>query len=101
MNRSRRKELRMLIREINGAKSDEELSKCIEVLDSILWDEQNYYDNIPENLQFSDRATVSEEAIDNIEEALENLNEALNCEDKYEFMGCIEKAVDRIDYATF
>ena len=99
MNKSRRLELRKLIRAINSAQSDNDLDNCINTLDGILWDEQNYYDNIPENLQYSERATTSEEAIENIEAALECLNEALNCEDKYEFINYIKNAIDYIDSA--
>ena len=79
--------------------NDEGLSGCINTLESILWDEQNYYDNIPENLQYSQRAETSEGAINSIEEALEYLNEALNCDDKYEFMNDIKEAIDCIDNA--
>lgn len=99
MNKTRRLELRKLTRKINNVQSNEDLDNCINTLDSILWDEQNYYDNIPENLQYSERATTSEEAIENIEEALECLNESLNCEDKYEFMNYIHNAIDYINDA--
>jgi predicted RNase H-like HicB family nuclease len=99
MNKLRRLELRKIIRTINNARNDSDLDNCINTLDGILWDEQNYYDNIPENLQYSERATTSEEAIENIEEALEYLNEAISCEDKYEFMNDIKKAIDCIDSA--
>ena len=99
MNKPRRLELRKLMRQINGASNDESLNNCINILESILWDEQNYYDNIPENLQYSQRAETSEEAINNMEESLEYLNEAINCDDKYEFMDYIRKAIDCIDNA--
>jgi predicted RNase H-like HicB family nuclease len=101
MNKSRRLWLRKLIKEINTVYDDDDLKGCIDTLENILDDEQNYYDNIPENLQYSQCAETSEEAINNIEEALECLNEALNCDDKYEFMSCIREAVDYIDNATF
>lgn len=42
-------------------------------LESIRDDEQDYYDNIPENLQESERAMASEEAIDYLESSLDNL----------------------------
>ena len=99
MNKSRRQELRKLIREINAVNNDTALSDCINTLDNILWDEQSYYDNIPENLQYSERATTSEEAIENIEEAIGCLNEALDCEDKYEFKNHIDDAINYIDDA--
>ena len=99
MNKARRLELRKLIKNIRSVQEDSTLNNCINTLDNILWDEQSYYDNIPENLQYSERATISEEAIENIEEALELLNDALNCEDKYEFMNYIQRAIDCINSA--
>lgn len=39
-------------------------------LQSILEEEQEYFDNIPENLQESERAQQSEKAISNLEEAI-------------------------------
>lgn len=101
MNKPRRQELRNLTKEINRSGDSNGLTNCINTLENILWDEQNYYDNIPENLQYSQRAEASEEAIENIEEALSCLNEALNCEDKYDFMSCIKEAIDFINDAIF
>ena len=70
MNKERRKELSNLVRNI---------SDLHEKLNSILEDEQNYYDNMPENLQCSSRADESEEAIEMMEEALEHLKNANEC----------------------
>lgn len=99
MNKSRRLELRKLTKKIISVQNDKSLNSCINILDNILWDEQSYYDNMPENLQYSQRGENSEEAISNMEEALEYLNEALNCEDKYEFMNHIHSTIDCIDNA--
>lgn len=101
MNKSRRQELRNLTRGIHNVSDSDGLNDCINTLENILWDEQNYYDNIPENLQYSQRAETSEEAIEKIEEALECLQEALNCEDKYDFIGYIKEAIDFINDAIF
>ena len=68
MNNTRRKELKMWIKKIDGLKDD---------LGYILSDEQDYYDNIPENLQSSLHATSSEEAIEGIEEAMEIIDEVI------------------------
>lgn len=64
MNRERRKALRQWNRKAEELKSE---------LEGILWDEQDYYDNIPENLQFSERAEASEEAIGQMEDAIDDL----------------------------
>ena len=101
MNKARRLELRMLIKKLNAILNDENLNDCIDILDNILWEEQGYYDNIPENLQYSERAMNSEEAISNMEEALECLNSALSCEDKYEFKNYINNSINYINNAIF
>lgn len=69
MNKERRRQLRQWSKKA-GILKDE--------LESILWDEQNYYDNIPENLQYSSRAEDSEEAIGYMEEAIEVFGEAID-----------------------
>lgn len=69
MNKERRKQLREWNRKADELKNE---------LENILWDEQYYYDNIPENLQCSSRAEDSEEAIECIESVIENIDEAIN-----------------------
>ena len=68
MNKDRRNQLMLWCHKAEELKDD---------LESILWDEQNSYDNIPENLQYSTRATESEQAIDDLEDAVDILNEAI------------------------
>ena len=68
MNRERRKQLRKLSAKVDDLKCE---------LESILWDEQDYYDNIPENLQYSARATESEDAIEKMEDAISCFEEAI------------------------
>lgn len=67
MNKQRRKELDTLYRKIEDLMQD---------LTSVLDEEQEAYDNIPENLQESDRGQAMYEAIDNLESALSSLGEA-------------------------
>ena len=58
-----------------------EISQHIEAsachLRDILGEEQEYYDNMPENLQGSTRGMESEEAQSNIESAIESLEDAM------------------------
>ena len=68
MNNERRKALRKWNKRAEELKSN---------LEDILWDEQNSYDNLPENLQFSERAEAMEEAIGLIEEAIEGFGEVI------------------------
>ena len=47
-------------------------------LNGLLDEEQDYYDNIPENLQSSLKADISQDAIEELEEAISNLNDAID-----------------------
>lgn len=68
MNKVRRANIKETVDLIERVKS---------VLESILDEEQEYYDNIPENLQTSQRVEDSEDAISNLEDAISNLEEAI------------------------
>ena len=70
-----------MLSRLNRAKAEAErkrghLYAWINILDNLKDEEQDYYDNIPENLQYSQRAEDSEAAIDNLDEALDLLNDA-------------------------
>lgn len=47
-------------------------------LNKIKGDEEYSYDNIPENLQGTLRASFSEDAINSLDEAIENINNAID-----------------------
>jgi hypothetical protein len=68
MNNNRRKQLRQWNEKIENLRAE---------LEDILYDEQEYYDNIPENLQCSSRAEDSEIAIECLEEAIEIIDEII------------------------
>ena len=55
----------------------EQIDKVKGQLQSILDDEQMYFDNMPENLQSSMRASDSEEAIGNMEDVIEKMDEII------------------------
>lgn len=67
MNKARRKQIQEAIRRIE------------DLVQRILSDEQDAYDNMPENLQSSYRGMDSEEAQENLEAAIEALEEAIAC----------------------
>lgn len=69
MNNTRRKQLRKWLEDMEEIKSE---------LETIVDDEQDYYDNIPENLQGSQRACDSEESIDQMNEAISSIEEAIS-----------------------
>lgn len=69
MNNVRRKELRSIITEIETVKTR---------LDSVLSDEQDAFDNLPEGLQCSMRGEDMEETIDAMESACDSLDEVID-----------------------
>lgn len=67
MNKARRKQIEELI---------EKLFVCYELVEEIAGDERDYYDNMPENLQDSERGMRAEEVAGMLEEARDSLDEA-------------------------
>ena len=65
MNKQRRQKIRDVRKEIEN---------CKENLQKILDEEQDYFDNMPENLQGSLRGSESEDAIDIMEKGVEELD---------------------------
>ena len=69
MNKQRRKQIQDNINALESIKSR---------LEDILADEEDYFENIPENLQSSMRAETSEEAIDVLTEAIDAIEECMD-----------------------
>lgn len=65
MNRARRKELSHAIELIEQAR---------EILEAVMEEEQEAFDNLPESLQNSERGETMEEYIGVIEETIDNLD---------------------------
>jgi hypothetical protein len=101
MNKARRKELSDVIRGLNTIQDKDDLYSWINTLDSIKDDEQDYYDNIPENLQYSQRAEDSEQAIECMEEALDMLNEVYDADEFDKNSELIQEAIDKIEEARW
>ncbi|AXH69003.1 hypothetical protein SCHNAPSIDEE_53 [Microbacterium phage Schnapsidee] len=73
MNAGRRKEIQALISKLEDLKT---LKDEIESgLETVRDEEQEYYDNMPEGLQQSDRGYKAEEAASNLTEALGQLQD--------------------------
>ena len=68
MNKQRRQKIR-------NVKND--IEKCINYLQCLLDEEQDYFDNMPENLQGSMRGSDSEEAVDIMESCIEDLEKVV------------------------
>ena len=69
MNKDRRNKISKLIDELDS------ISQLLEELED---EEQECLDNMPENLQDSERCQAMNNAIDSIDSALEYLNESIN-----------------------
>lgn len=101
MNKARRKELGMVIVNLNQMQDKGDLYNCIYDLENLKDEEQEYYDNIPENLQCSQRAEDSEASIDNMEEALDLLNELYDADEFDKDSELIQGAIDKIEEAQW
>lgn len=69
MNRYRRKDLREISAQV------EELRDALE---TIKGDEEEYLENMPQNLQGSERYETAEEAVSNMEDAISSLEDAIS-----------------------
>lgn len=69
MNKQRRKMINANVNALETIKS---------TLENILADEQEYFDNMPENLQGSIRGMDSEDAISILEDAVEKLEDCID-----------------------
>jgi hypothetical protein len=89
MNKNRRQQLREWK---NKATLWEEQGEALKSeLGSICYDEEMYFDGMPENLQGSTNGMNSEEAIDKMNEAIECLDNAIECVNEAE--ECIEEII--------
>lgn len=68
MNNARRKKIRTIA---------EQLGEIMTELEMLKDEEEEYLNNIPENLQSSERYELAENAIDDIDSACDNLDEAI------------------------
>ena len=96
MNKMRRKDLMGVIKELRACRDNDDIYAVINHLENIRDDEESYYDNIPENLQSSQRAYDSEDAIDKMNDALDFLNKAYESNDDDKIKDLVRKAIDKI-----
>ena len=57
----------------------EMLRTALGIVSDVRDDEQDAIDNLPENLQESERCTAMEDAVDELEEAIDNIESAIEC----------------------
>ncbi len=54
------------------------LQEALSILETARDEEQEYYDNMPESLQGSERGEAAEQAVSNLEDACSNLEDAIS-----------------------
>lgn len=69
MNKQRRKELDRIIEDIDSLK---------ERVDELYSEEEEYKENMPENMHCGDKYYASEEAIESMQSCIESLDEAVS-----------------------
>ena len=69
MNGKRRKYLQRIIDQLEVLKSN---------LEDLQSEEENYRDNIPENMQYGEKCEKADAACDNISDAVDNMEEAIS-----------------------
>lgn len=73
MNNTRRKDISDIITKLADLEALK--SEIQEALENVRDEEQEYYDNMPEGLQGSDRGYAAESAISNLEDAISMLED--------------------------
>ena len=69
MNKPRRRNLQGII---------DQLEKLKDSLEELMYDEEEYRDNMPENMQGGERYEAAEMACDNLSDAVSNLEDAIS-----------------------
>ncbi len=69
MNNTRRKQL---------SKAEKMLDEARAIIEDCRDEEQDYFDNIPENMQDGERAQISEAAIECMDTAIDSLEEVID-----------------------
>lgn len=72
MNKARRKQIEAVKDKIADAQAL--IAEIMEEVESIRDEEQDYLDNIPENLQASERYDAAEESVSNLDNACDELS---------------------------
>lgn len=78
MNKVRRKRIASVIETLENITGYDLIETAKDEIENILWEEDDAYNNMPENLQCSMRGEESNDAIDNLQEAVDVLEEAVD-----------------------
>ena len=102
MNKQRRSEIYIIIRKIlsivqNGICDKDKLTDILADIEYIQNEEEDYRDNIPENMQGGDRYERADEACDNMSYACDYVSEAVDSDDWIDYL---KKAVEYLNDAS-
>lgn len=102
MNKQRRKDIYMNTRKllfiIQNNKFDKSILKRILMdIEHLQNEEEDYRDNIPENMQGGDRYERADEACDNMSYACDYINEAMDSDDWADYL---KKAIEYLNDAS-
>ena len=78
MNKVRRKRIASVIETLENITDYDLIETIKDEIENILWEEDDAYNNMPENLQYSMRGEESSDAIDSLQEAVDALEEAID-----------------------
>lgn len=78
MNKARRKRIASVIGTLENITGYDLIETAKDEIEDILWEEDDAYSNMPENLQYSMRGEESSDAIDSLQEAIDVLEEAID-----------------------
>lgn len=76
MNNKRRKDIQIIINKL--ADIQNQIDALKDVISNIKDEEQNYVDNIPENMKYGERCFVAESVISNIDDAEDYVSDVSN-----------------------
>lgn len=77
MNKARRKRITSVIGTLGNITGYDLIETAKDEIEDILWEEEDVYENMPENLQYSMRGEESSDAIDSLQEAVDALENAI------------------------
>lgn len=99
MNNKRRKEIYIITNKLLSMtnKNIDVLNDIVRDIDCIQNEEEDYRDNIPENMQGGYRYERADEACDNLSYACDYISEAIESEDWLEYL---KKAVEYLNDAS-
>lgn len=110
MNKLRRKEIYAIIKRLSFLKESLEkgaeidlssmLTDIIEDIELVLFEEEDYRDNIPENMQGGYKYDMAEEACNNLEEAKDTLEYVQEGDEVESIITSIDEAIDYLDNAS-